>query len=44
MEWRTLMRDDAAVKKSYIDTETHIKYVQSYRAGIPDYDLAVTSH
>ena len=39
MEWRTLMRDDPAVKKSYIDSTTHMKYMQSYRAGAPDYDL-----
>lgn len=33
------MKDDPAVKKSYLETETHIKYVQSYRCGIPEYDL-----
>ncbi|KAF5289957.1 hypothetical protein FQR65_LT11704 [Abscondita terminalis] len=43
MDWRTLMRDDPAVKKSYINTETHIKYVQSYRAGVPDYDLEIST-
>lgn len=40
MDWRTLMRDDISVRKSYIDTDTHMKYVQSYQAGTPDYDLA----
>lgn len=42
MEWRTLMRDDPAVKKSYIDSATHIRYVQSYRAGVPDYDMVIS--
>ncbi|GLV33777.1 sepia [Carabus blaptoides fortunei] len=39
MEWRNAMRDDPAVKCSILDTEVHIKYLQSRRAGIPDYDI-----
>ncbi|KAJ3662701.1 hypothetical protein Zmor_007036 [Zophobas morio] len=39
MEWRKMMMEDEAVKKSCCDVNTHIKYLQSYRAGIPDYDL-----
>lgn len=39
MEWRNAMREDPAVKNSMLDTEVHIKYLQSRRAGIPDYDF-----
>ncbi|XP_022906175.1 pyrimidodiazepine synthase-like [Onthophagus taurus] len=39
MEWKNRMNEDTAVKKTFIDTETHIKFVQSHRAGIPEYDL-----
>lgn len=39
MEWRNVMSEDAAVKKSFLDADTHVKYLQSYRSGIPEYDL-----
>lgn len=39
MEWRKLMTEDSAVKKSFLDTNTHINYLQSYRSGVPEYDL-----
>lgn len=39
MAWRLTMTDDVAVKKSFLETDKHIKYLQSYRAGIPEYDL-----
>lgn len=29
---------DEAVQRNFLDADTHIKYVQSYRCGIPDYD------
>lgn len=41
MEWRGIMAEDAAVKVSFLDTETHIKFLQSYRSGVPQYDLAL---
>ncbi|RZB40725.1 glutathione S-transferase omega-1, partial [Asbolus verrucosus] len=43
MEWRKIMTEDEAVKKSYCNLDTHIKYLQSYRAGVPDYDLIINS-
>lgn len=39
MEWRGLMTENAAVQKSFLDTETHIKFLQSFRSGVPEYDL-----
>lgn len=43
IKWRSLMKEDPAVKVSYIDGETHSKYIQSRRAGAPDYDLLVNT-
>jgi pyrimidodiazepine synthase len=39
MDWRKIMMEDETVKKSCCDVNTHIKYLQSHRAGLPDYDL-----
>jgi len=39
LEWKKLMKDDPAVKGSYLDAETHSKYFQSRLAGTPQYDL-----
>lgn len=33
------MKDDPAVKVSYLNTEIHLKYMQSRMAGTPQYDL-----
>lgn len=41
MEWSKIMMEDEAVKKSYCDVSTHIQYLQSYKAGVPNYDLLV---
>ncbi|KAL2739711.1 pyrimidodiazepine synthase [Vespula maculifrons] len=38
-EWRNAMKEDPAIKKSYLDAEIHSKYVRSRLAGIPQYDL-----
>lgn len=32
------MKEDPAVKESYLDAEVHSKYVRSRLAGIPQYD------
>ncbi|KRT80639.1 Glutathione S-transferase [Oryctes borbonicus] len=42
VEWKLLMRDDPAVQKTLMDTDCHIKFIQSHRAGIPEYDLLST--
>ncbi|CAH1098966.1 unnamed protein product [Psylliodes chrysocephalus] len=44
MEWRVQMTDDTIVKKSLLHSDYHIKYLQSYRAGMPDYDLILNSN
>lgn len=44
MEWRNRMSEETTVKKSLLDSDYHIKYLQSYRAGRPDYDLILNSH
>ncbi|XP_055385286.1 pyrimidodiazepine synthase-like isoform X2 [Condylostylus longicornis] len=41
LEWRDLMKNNEAVKRSYLDGETHAKYMKSYRTGTPDYDMLV---
>ncbi|KAJ8937133.1 hypothetical protein NQ318_019395 [Aromia moschata] len=43
MEWRIRMAEEPTVKKSLLDSDYHIKYLQSYRAGMPDYDLILNS-
>lgn len=39
LEWRSAMKDNSAVKNSYLNTEVHAKYMQSRLAGTPQYDL-----
>lgn len=39
LEWKTAMKEDPAVRKSYLDAEVHAKYIQSRLAGTPQYDL-----
>ncbi|KOC63126.1 Glutathione S-transferase omega-1 [Habropoda laboriosa] len=39
MEWRSAMKENPVVQRSYLDTEVHAKYVRSHRAGAPEYDL-----
>ncbi|XP_063227249.1 pyrimidodiazepine synthase-like [Bacillus rossius redtenbacheri] len=39
MEWRGAMKDDEAVKKSFLESSVHAKYFMSAQAGSPDYDL-----
>ncbi|XP_018576746.1 pyrimidodiazepine synthase [Anoplophora glabripennis] len=43
MEWRNRMSDDPTVKRSLLDSDFHVKYLQSHRAGMPDYDLILNS-
>ncbi|XP_076649059.1 pyrimidodiazepine synthase [Halictus rubicundus] len=38
-EWRSAMKENSAVKISYLNTEVHAKYMQSRLAGTPQYDL-----
>ncbi|KAK2587737.1 hypothetical protein KPH14_003846 [Odynerus spinipes] len=40
-EWKAAMKEDPAVKGSYLDPEVHAKYIRSRLAGIPQYDLLV---
>ncbi|XP_072383094.1 pyrimidodiazepine synthase-like [Diabrotica undecimpunctata] len=44
MEWRNQMTEETTVKKSLLHSDYHIKYLQSYRAGMPDYDLILNSN
>ncbi|XP_050297766.1 pyrimidodiazepine synthase-like [Anthonomus grandis grandis] len=43
MEWSRRMSEEPSVKRSMMDSDTHIKYLQSYRAGRPDYDMILNS-
>jgi hypothetical protein len=33
------MKEDEAVKESYISAENHAKYLKGHLAGNPDYDM-----
>lgn len=39
-DWIGLMKDDPAVKVTYLDGETHAKFLRSRHSGNPDYDMA----
>ncbi|NP_001165912.1 glutathione S-transferase O1 isoform X1 [Nasonia vitripennis] len=41
LEWKLAMKEDPAVKGSFLDAETHAKYMKSRQAGAPQYDLLV---
>ncbi|XP_076263128.1 pyrimidodiazepine synthase-like isoform X2 [Rhynchophorus ferrugineus] len=43
LEWSRRMAEEPSVKRSMMDSNTHIKYLQSYRAGRPDYDMILNS-
>lgn len=43
LEWSRRMTEEPSVKRSMMDSDTHIKYLQSYRAGRPDYDMILNS-
>ncbi|XP_066147819.1 pyrimidodiazepine synthase-like [Euwallacea fornicatus] len=43
LEWCKRMTHEAIVKRSMMDSDMHIKYLQSYRAGRPDYDMILDS-
>ncbi|XP_017779208.1 PREDICTED: pyrimidodiazepine synthase-like isoform X2 [Nicrophorus vespilloides] len=42
MEWKNAMIEDNSVKKTYLDTNMHIKFLQSLRAGMPECDLILS--
>lgn len=42
MEWRGDMKEDEAVKCSYLEPAIHAKYLKSYKAGYPDYDIILS--
>lgn len=33
------MKEDKAVKESYISPEIHAKFIRSFLSGSPDYDM-----
>lgn len=39
LEWRSAMKEDPAVRGSYLDPEVHAKYIRSRLAGAPQYDF-----
>ncbi|XP_058805240.1 pyrimidodiazepine synthase-like [Phymastichus coffea] len=39
LEWKVAMKEDAGVKRSFLDAETHAKYMKSRIAGIAQYDF-----
>lgn len=43
LEWCRRMTIEPSVKHSLMESDTHIKYLQSYRAGRPDYDMILNS-
>lgn len=43
LEWSRRISEEPSVRRSIMDSDTHIKYLQSYRAGRPDYDMILNS-
>ncbi|XP_046468363.1 pyrimidodiazepine synthase isoform X1 [Neodiprion pinetum] len=41
LEWRSAMKEDEAVKGSYLDGETHAKFIRSRQAGSAQYDFLI---
>ncbi|XP_055688561.1 pyrimidodiazepine synthase-like isoform X2 [Lutzomyia longipalpis] len=41
VKWRSLMKEDKAVKASYISGENYAKFMETHRQGVPDYDMLV---
>lgn len=41
VKWRALMKNDNAVKQSFVTGENHAKYMITRREGMPDYDMLV---
>ncbi|XP_055702752.1 pyrimidodiazepine synthase isoform X2 [Phlebotomus papatasi] len=41
VKWRALMKEDKAVKGSYLSGEVHAKYMEGRRQGNADYDMLV---
>jgi len=39
MNWIGAMKEDDAVKESFISPENHSKYLKGHLAGNPDYDM-----
>ncbi|XP_058456178.1 pyrimidodiazepine synthase-like [Malaya genurostris] len=39
LQWRDLMEQDEAVKKSFLSTENHTKFLQSRKSGENNYDI-----
>jgi hypothetical protein len=40
-EWEKAMKDDEAVKVTYISPEIHAQFISSFIAGNPNYDILV---
>lgn len=38
LEWKSAMKENSAVRGSFLDSETHVKYIRSRLAGTPQYD------
>lgn len=43
LKWRIAMKENPAVRDSFLDAEAHAKYIRSRIAGTPQYDLIVNS-
>ncbi|KAK8733801.1 hypothetical protein OTU49_006486, partial [Cherax quadricarinatus] len=39
LSWMDFMKNDAAVKVSFISPENHLKFINSHLEGRPDYDM-----
>ncbi|XP_060520187.1 pyrimidodiazepine synthase-like [Cylas formicarius] len=43
MDWSQRMSEESVVRRSMMDSITHVRYLQSYRAGMPDYDMILNA-
>jgi len=39
LQWKRLMKEDEAVKSSFLDASVHVKFMKSREGGSPDYDM-----
>ena len=40
-EWKEAMKEDDAIKTTYITTEIHSEFIKGYRSGNVSYDILV---
>lgn len=42
LQWKKFMKEDEAVKSTYLDASVHVKFLKSREGGVADYDMLVS--